>query len=62
MPQLIVLALAGIGAYATYKWLRKQTGGQSVKPKPEDASVDGGNPKDLGTLQRDPDTGEYRPK
>ena len=62
MPQIIVLALAGAGLYAGYRWVRKRAKSaarEAVRRDPEDAQ---GKPRDLGSLERDPDTGVYRPK
>lgn len=63
MPQLILLALAGVGAYATYKWASKKLGGSETKRAGEGRAKAASRhePRDLGSLKRDPDTGEYRP-
>lgn len=58
MPQVIILALAGLGAVTAARWLSKRmaASGSKAAPKPTLA------PKDLGALKRDPKTGDYRPE
>ena len=65
MPQLIVLALAGAGLYAGYRWLwRPARMVVAEVRRAEDElrraaarSVE----KDMGRLEYDPRTGVYRP-
>ena len=73
MPPLIVLALAGAGAYAGYKFFSKLMA-QAATPAKSDAErwkkeaaaaaarSKGGEPKDLGGLEWDEKLGAYRPK
>lgn len=60
MPQLIMIALAGVGAYATYKWVSKQTRQMRERAQAQ-AKAATAEPRDLGSLKQDPATGEYRP-
>lgn len=72
MPPLIVLALAGAGAYAGYRFFAKlmaqaQTPAKSdaARWKKEAATAaarKNGEPKDLGGLEWDEKLGAYRPK
>ena len=66
MPPLITVLLVGAGAYIGYRWLSDQ--GARVaedlsKARDELKRRASGEPpiKDLGTLKRDPETGDYRP-
>ena len=68
MPQLIALAVVGAGVYAGYRWVRTQL--QRVEQSARAAEADmrrragerAGQPRDLGTLEYDAETGEYRPR
>ena len=68
MPQLIALALIGTGLYAGYRWVaRKMEDVQAVARQAEAdarrrAAERAGHPRDLGTLEFDPASGEYKPK
>lgn len=69
MPPLIVLAITGAGIYAGYKFFAKlieqaQTPAKSdaERWKREAAATRGGEPKDLGGLEWDQQSGAYRPK
>jgi hypothetical protein len=72
MPPLILLAIAGAGAYAGYKFFSKlmdqaQTPAKSdaARWKKEAATAAArakGEPKDLGGLEWDEKLGAYRPK
>ena len=62
MPQIILLALAGVGAYATYKWASKQLKAPGQAGGKRDAAKAPAEPRDLGSLRRDPLTGEFRPE
>jgi len=57
MPQVIILALAGLGAVTAARWISKRVATSVSKPTPKQAPP----PKDLGALKRDPETGDYRP-
>lgn len=62
MPQLLLLAAAGIGAYAGYRWLRAKVRNDVLKhgraaakrATPSDAA------REAGDLVRDEKTGVYR--
>jgi hypothetical protein len=64
MPQLLLLAAVGIGAYAGYRWLRakvrddalKQGRAAAKRATPSDAA------REAGDLVRDEKTGVYRPR
>lgn len=66
-PPLVTLLLAGITAYGAYKWFQ-QKGGQISKDlkraRDELKRRTEGEPeiKDLGSLKRDPETGEFKPE
>lgn len=70
MPPLIALAIVGAGAYAGYKFFAKlveqaQTPAKSdaERWKKEAAAAGrGAEPKDLGGLEWDAQSGAYRPK
>lgn len=68
MPQLIALAVVGAGLYAGYRWVsRKMADAKAAAERAEaelrrqaaEASV---APRNLGALELDPATGEYRPR
>lgn len=66
-PPLVMLLVAGVGAYAGYRWLSKK--GEQISKDLRRAQDDikrraEGKPveKDLGRLKQDPVTGEYRPE
>ena len=69
MPQLVAAALIGAGVYAGIRWL--QAVGRRVKQEMARAEAElkaraatgvGAEPKDLGQLEFDPASGEYRPR
>ncbi|WP_072394930.1 hypothetical protein [Hyphomicrobium sp. CS1GBMeth3] len=68
MPHVFALLIAGAGLYAGYRWLsRTLADAQRTAVKREAELRDamarrGGAPKDLGTLEYDPETGVYRPR
>lgn len=61
MPHVIAVLVTGAGLYAGWKWISRQ-----IAPPKRDASAAGQGPrtapKDLGTLDRDPVSGVYRPR
>ena len=62
MPQIIVLAIAGAGLYVGFRWARKQLRGATEKAAAQEQREKAVGPRDLGTLERDPATGVYRPR
>ncbi|MEM7619857.1 MAG: hypothetical protein AAF228_05260 [Pseudomonadota bacterium] len=66
MPQLITLALAGIGVWAIYKWLKKQAA-EAAKDAVKQAQMTEKNavasPKSqVQDLEPDPKTGVFKSK
>lgn len=65
MPQVIALAIAGAGLFASYKWISREVRRVLAQMEAEDelqrAPAKTVTPKDLGTLEWDPETGVYRP-
>jgi hypothetical protein len=67
MPQVIALVVAGAGLYAGFKWVsRLLSEAESVIKRGEEIqrreAAAQSVPKDLGTLDYDPQTGVYRPR
>lgn len=68
MPQLIAIAIVGAGVYAGYRWVRGQVSRAQDSARTAEAEVRrraaerAGQPRDLGTLEYDATTGEYRPR
>jgi hypothetical protein len=68
MPQVLALIAAGAGLYAGFKWVSRtlaeaQKAARVREAELKDAMARSGVvPKDLGTLERDPSTGVYRPR
>ena len=64
MPQLVALALFGAGLWAGYRWLRKISArvAEDLK-RAEDGLAKRSelSDKTVPTLERDPETGIYRP-
>ncbi len=58
MPQLLLLAAVGIGAYAGYRWLKSKQH-KSDKPNPASRSD---SARDAGDLIWDEKKGAYRPR
>jgi len=67
MPQVIALMVAGAGLYAGYKWISRlltdteetfRRAEAEIRRHEETARV----PKDLGSLDYDPQSGVYRPR
>jgi hypothetical protein len=66
MPQLIVLAVAGAGLLAGYKWLSRKLADQAeaerVRAQAEAvASGEADAPKEMGSLVWDAESKAYRP-
>lgn len=68
MPQVLALVIAGAGLYAGYKWVSRTLGEAQRTARVREAELREAMgrgrsvPKDLGTLERDPATGVYRPR
>ncbi|HYD16048.1 MAG TPA: hypothetical protein VEA77_06575 [Hyphomicrobium sp.] len=67
MPQVIALMVAGAGIYAGFKWVsRLLTEAEQVMKRGEEIQRQEAQarnvPKDLGSLELDPQTGVYRPR
>ena len=61
MPPLIIWALGAVGAALTGRWLYKESRRVNAELHPDErAPVD--EPDNVRKLERDPDTGVYRPK
>lgn len=61
MPHVFALVVAGAGIYAGLKWISRLAQGASAGPTQAKATPRRA-PKDLGTLDRDPQSGVYRPR
>jgi hypothetical protein len=65
MPQLVLLAAVGAGAYAGYRWLRRAAAQMQADFKAAEVEVKeqagAARAKNLGALEYDPVTGQYRP-
>lgn len=61
MPHVFALVIAGAGLYAGIKWVSRMVQGTVDKPTPM-KSAPRPAPKDLGTLDLDPQSGVYRPR
>ena len=65
MPQVLALVIAGAGLYAGLKWMSRvlaQTAAARQAEAEARKQARGGGPKDLGTLEYDPQAGVYRPR
>jgi hypothetical protein len=68
MPQLIAVFVAGAGIYAGLKWLSKTLESQArmaarqAEELRRRSGEKGRVPKDLGTLEYDPESGVYKPR
>lgn len=69
MPHVFALVIAGAGLYAGYKWVARQLADVQEAARRQEAELReammrGGRaaPKDLGTLEFDPQAGVYRPR
>jgi hypothetical protein len=65
MPQLVLLAAIGAGAYAGYRWLRRTAEQIHADMKAAEVEVKertgAARAKDLGALEFDPASGQYKP-
>ncbi len=65
MPQLVLLAAIGAGAYAGYRWLKRTAVQMQADLKAAEVRVSertgAARAKDLGSLEYDPASGQYRP-
>jgi hypothetical protein len=68
MPQLIAVFVAGAGIYAGLKWLSRtleshaRVAARQAEELRRRAEKSGRVPKDLGTLELDPESGVYKPR
>ena len=61
MPQLLGWIVVGAAVWAGYKWLRGETRRVAEKLREADDTLKTRSEKSLPTLERDPETGVYRP-
>jgi hypothetical protein len=65
MPHLVLLAAIGAGAYAGFRWLKRTA--EQIQADMKAAEVEvrertgAARAKDLGALEYDPTTGQYKP-
>jgi len=68
MPQLVAVFVVGAGLYAGLKWLTKvlesqaRVAARQAEELKRRAAEQGRVPKDLGTLEYDPESGVYKPR
>jgi hypothetical protein len=69
MPHVFALVIAGAGLYAGYKWASRALAEAQQAARKREAELreamaqnGRGGPKDLGTLEFDPQSGVYRPR
>lgn len=67
MPQLVAIAVIGAGLVAGYKWAAKKLEEARIAAERAEAELrrrasQSAEPKDLGMLELDPASGEYRPR
>lgn len=67
MPQLVAIAVIGAGLVAGYKWAAKKMeeariAAERAETELRRQAAQAGEPKDLGMLELDPASGEYRPR
>lgn len=60
MPQVLAALFVGAGVYSALKWISKQLVAHAEAVQRHAASAADG-PKDLGSLEFDPDAKVYRP-
>lgn len=61
MPPLILLAAAGLGAYAGFRLVRNQIHKLHTRSSPSEDAMNV-EPRNMGALERDPTSGIYRPR
>ncbi len=61
MPQLILIAAVGAGAYAGYRWLKKIASEMRAATVESRDRTTAAQAKDLGSLEYDPKSGVYKP-
>jgi type II secretory pathway component PulJ len=66
VPQLVVLALLGAGAYACYRWIARASRELAAELRRNQEELQRGSSprqveRDLGSLEYDPKSGVYRP-
>lgn len=61
MPQLLGWIIAGVVVWAGYKWLRRETRRVADELRKADDTLKRREENSMPTLERDPDTGVYRP-
>ncbi|MDH3579262.1 MAG: hypothetical protein OEM91_01385 [Hyphomicrobiales bacterium] len=61
MPQLLGWIVAGVAVWAGYKWLRGETRRVAEKLREADETLDTHSEKSVPKLERDPETGVYKP-
>lgn len=61
MPQVLLLALAGAGLWAGYKWYRKESARIEGELRDAEAQLRQHAEKPVPKLRRDPRTGVYTP-
>lgn len=59
MPQVLIFAAAGAGLYAAYRIAKRLSASSRDHALRNSADAE---PRDLGVLRRDPDTGDYKPE
>ena len=69
MPQFLLLMIAGAGAIAGARWAAKQLDRLAAEAQQAAAEAErraqaqrAGSARDLGTLEFDPSSGQYKPR
>ncbi|MEM7302417.1 MAG: hypothetical protein AAF468_15140 [Pseudomonadota bacterium] len=62
MPQLIFLAAAGVAVWFGYKAIKKEMARVGAQVREAEKTTAQGGMKEIGDLEKDPDTGVYKPK
>lgn len=66
MPQIVAIAFVGAGLYAGFRWVSRVAAEAAERVRQGEAEIrqraaKAAAPKDLGRLELDPSSGEYRP-